>query len=130
MVVLKATVRDPGEGPRTKLITGAQAPRTKRRQRTTPESSPISSARGWPKARTTNQVSGWNRGARVPSEQVERAALRVDEDVAQVLVGDANRGRLSVRGLRQGRGAARVAAAAGDRQRSKYQHCRAGNECD
>jgi hypothetical protein len=27
MVMLKATVRDPGEGPCTKLTTGAQAPR-------------------------------------------------------------------------------------------------------
>ena len=42
--------------------------------------------------------------ARVPSEQVERAALRVDEDLAEVLVRDADRGRLSVRDPRRGRG--------------------------
>ena len=56
MGVLIATVRDPGEGPRTKLTTGAQAPRTTRRQRATPSSSRISPARGWPKATTTNAV--------------------------------------------------------------------------
>jgi hypothetical protein len=36
MVVLEATVRDPGQGPYTKLVTGAQAPRAKRCQRATP----------------------------------------------------------------------------------------------
>ena len=49
--------------------------------------------------------------ARVPLEQVERAALRVDEDLADVFVRDADRRRLSARGLRRSRGV-RVATAA------------------
>jgi len=40
--------RDPGEAPTSNWITGWQAPRTTRRRRTTPRSSPIFTRRGSP----------------------------------------------------------------------------------
>ena len=56
MVALEAAVRESGASTHAKLTTGTQAPRAERRQQATTRSSPISPARGRPKARTTN----WN----------------------------------------------------------------------
>jgi len=53
MVALKAAVRESGGSTHAKLTTGTQAPRAGRRQQATIRSSPISHARGRPKARTT-----------------------------------------------------------------------------
>src|SRR3954453_23777815 len=87
MVVLEATVRDPGEGPRTKLVTGAQAPKAKRRQRATPTSSPISPARGCPKGKTTSGKFGEEvdviRRIFVVGQQLEPAERQPLGDVAR-----------------------------------------------
>ncbi|CAA9498311.1 MAG: hypothetical protein AVDCRST_MAG53-2250 [uncultured Solirubrobacteraceae bacterium] len=86
--MLEATVRDPGEGPCTKLVTGPQAPRTKRRQRATTRSSPISSTRGCPKDRKTSWGSrsssgcsnapGGSCGAPCGGRAPSRATFRAD----------------------------------------------------
>src|SRR3954452_93710 len=78
--------------------------------------------------------AGPGAGARRPGvllEQVERAAPRVDEDVAQAGVGDPDRRRLSARSLRgcRGRGTAAATATADGQSAERYHRC-AGEECD
>lgn len=71
MVALTAAVRESGGSSHAKLTTGTQAPRAKRRQRATTGYSPISPARGRPKARTTNVPT-----ARPPQSVGERDDAR------------------------------------------------------
>src|SRR5262245_3299659 len=63
-------------------------------------------------------------------EQVQRAAMRVDEDLAEVaLACQADRRRVPARGRRR-RGCAAAAAAGADRQRGEEGCCRGGESAD